>query len=42
MTRTARRIAALLSAVTVLLGGAAAVTATEAGVANAGTCCTTR
>lgn len=37
--RASRRIAALLSAVAVLLGGAAAIAVTEAPAVNAG-CCT--
>jgi hypothetical protein len=42
MSHTARRIAALLSAVAMVLGVAAAATTVESGTANAGSCCTTK
>jgi hypothetical protein len=40
MSRIARRTAALVSILAFLLGGAAAVTAVDGGVVNAGSCCT--
>jgi hypothetical protein len=40
MSRAARRLAALLSAVALVATGVAAATVTGDGVANAGACCT--
>jgi len=42
MSHTARRIAALLSALAMVLGVAVATTTTDGSTVNAGSCCTTK